>query len=126
MMLKIYWILTDNIQLQSLTADLKQNISGDKIIAPGVFGLGSILFSVNMDYTESDLSSISIDDLRNTYKKLNFIYLNSEKEIDKRIISGMYGKHYWKLFLWLALLMLIAEMFLANQWDKIFKGKLWK
>ncbi len=118
---------SEKINIKCLTDELNNVLSGDTIVGPGVFKINSLYFAVNIDYSESDLNTVTYDELKENYKDINFILFNSESDIDKKIVSGMYGKHYWQLFLLIALILLILEMFIANQWQKVlFRIKLWK
>lgn len=119
-------ISSKKVDIKCLTDELKNRLSGDTIIAPGVFKINSYVFAVNIDYSESNLETINYNELKENYKNINFVLFNSEAEIDKRIVAGMYGKQYWQMFLIIALVLLITEMFIANQWQKLLKFKLWK
>jgi len=111
-------IENSNIELKTLTDE--KSIEGDTIVKPGIFKIGTKLFAVNIDFNESDLTSVDIDSLQKNYKNINFIFVNSEKDFETKILTGLYGKHYWKEFLFIALILLVLEMFLANNW-KFFK-----
>ncbi|MBN1897372.1 MAG: BatA domain-containing protein [Spirochaetes bacterium] len=111
------------IEVKCLTDEIEKTLSGDTIIAPGIFKINQFYFAANMDYTESDLRQMNVDELKENYQNIPFILFESEADVDSRIVSGMLGKPYGQLFLFIALLLLLFELFIANQWMKILTSR---
>lgn len=77
--------------------------------------------SVNLNPIESDLRKMDLDSLKGFYENLfdqNYTLINkNEKYIDK-IRTARYGTELWKLFLLLAFLTALIEMFVARSSKK--------
>ncbi|MDP2303101.1 MAG: BatA and WFA domain-containing protein [Ignavibacteria bacterium] len=78
--------------------------------------------SVNIDNRESQTTYLTEDDIVEYLKQINFKGLNSFVDINSDVIQviqqARYGSELWKLFLILALLTAIIEMFVARNTKK--------
>lgn len=77
--------------------------------------------SVNVDPSESNIKTISDDELINYFSKSfesNFILLNSTDDYISRIKKARFGSELWKLFLVVALLLALAEMLISRSTKK--------
>lgn len=94
----------------------KENYIKDNIIVqPGVYKAGNKFIAVNVDYHESDLTTLPVDELIEKYKGLSFVTFKGKKEIEEKLFLSHYAKSLWRLFLILALIFLIAELIIANE-----------
>jgi len=77
--------------------------------------------SVNVESKESDLISVSSDELNNYFLKSfknNYSLLKPNEDFISKIREARFGSELWKLFLSIALLLAIAEMFLSRSSKK--------
>ncbi len=77
--------------------------------------------SVNINPIESDLTKIDDDSLNTYFLKLfgkNFLKLNSNENYLQKITQARYGTELWKLFLLLAFLIALIEMYIARSTKK--------
>ncbi|MCP5063801.1 MAG: hypothetical protein GY936_15240 [Ignavibacteriae bacterium] len=77
--------------------------------------------SVNVDPSESNIKTISDDELNNYFSKLfesNYILLNSKEDYITKIKETRFGSELWKLFLVVALLLALTEMLISRSTKK--------
>ncbi len=75
-------------------------------------------FAVNISPIDSDPQKIDRTEAEKKLEKLNFFYINPQDDIEKSILQSRYGKELWKTFLWVALGLLVLEMYLAKSRKK--------
>lgn len=108
-----------------------QNINLDKYNFLGTNFSGSYKFysnnklidfaSVNLNPNESYLQKIEIDTLNNFYTQLfgeNYSFINPNENYLDKIKNARFGTELWKLFLLLAFLTALIEMFVARSSKK--------
>ncbi|MBK8944823.1 MAG: BatA and WFA domain-containing protein [Ignavibacteriae bacterium] len=108
-----------------------QNLKNDKFLFRNTQISGSYKFynnkklldfaNVNLNPDESDLRKIEIDSLRYFYEKLfnqNFTFVKSNEDYLNKIKNARFGTELWKLFLLLAFLIALLEMFVARSSKK--------
>jgi len=98
-----------------LNATKDESIVNNIIIKPGLYKIGNKIIAVNLNYNESNLETLSIDDIKKNYKGLKIISVKNKKEIETEILLSFYIKPLWKHFLVIALFLIILEICIANE-----------
>ncbi len=70
-------------------------------------------FAVNVDTEESDLTIVSEEKAALLFGE-DALWLESEENLDRRILEARHGRELWKLCLVLALMLLVAESLIAR------------
>ena len=86
---------------------------------PGVYRISYIgreidRFAVNLDPAEGDLSEVDVDQFAAALGAPDYHLLGSDRSLAAVISEMRFGKELWHLFLWAAVILLIAEMLLAR------------
>jgi hypothetical protein len=71
-------------------------------------------FAVNINTQDSDLQKIEKSEIEKKLEGLTLFYINPNDDIEKAILQSRYGKELWKTFLWIAVGLLVLEMYLAK------------
>ncbi len=91
-------------------------ISYDTIVSPGIYKISNKYIAVNLDFNESDLSYIKLNDLKKVYKGISFLDSGIKGLNGDIFVSNGEGYYpLWKLFLIISLILLIIEIFIANK-----------
>ncbi|MBK7104623.1 MAG: BatA domain-containing protein [Ignavibacteriae bacterium] len=113
----------EKINIQDIYLD-KYNFSGTDFSGSYKFYSNNKLIdfaSVNLIPAESDLRKIEIDTLNNFYTKHfgeNYSLINPNENYLDKIKNARFGTELWKLFLLLAFLTALIEMFVARSSQK--------
>ncbi len=91
------------------------SIIDNVIVKPGLYKVDKKLIAVNTDYEESDLKSVRMKDVIKNYKGLSIISAENKEEIEEKVFSSLSARSLWKLFLVIALILLILEQAIANE-----------
>ena len=116
---------------ENLKVSLTPEYVKDKLILkldgmkkPGIYKLQSgdeIIdqLAVNLDIRDSDVEQLTDSELRNNLKDSpNLQVIGPDQDLEKEVLKTRYGKELSKNFLWLALVFLILEMYLAKSRKK--------
>lgn len=80
------------------------------------------IFSVNHNKLESNLENLSDEDFENYLTQINFkgkyIVLNKDGNISEEINQARFGSELWKMFLIIAFILALIEMFIARNTKK--------
>jgi|GEM_PF-5314658 len=95
------------------------SVVGNRLTVPGIYRLGSKYFSCNTLPEQSDIQRISFAQLKKTYTGLDLYYVTAAQDVASQIKRFQFGRELWPLLLIMALAVLMAEIFLANRWDKM-------
>ncbi len=75
-------------------------------------------FAVNIDPKDSDQEKLDRTEVEKKLEGLSFFYINPQDDMEKSILQSRYGRELWKTFLWIALGLLILEMYLSRSRKK--------
>ncbi len=86
---------------------------------PGVYSLAYLgreidRFAVNLTPEESDLSRIDSDQIAKSLGASSYNELSFDGDIAESLNELRYGKELWQIFLWLAALFILIEIFLSR------------
>lgn len=71
-------------------------------------------FALNVNRVESDLSPVDPDQLGRAVGTEDLKLLDSQVNLAATIAQFRFGKEYWQIFLWLAVLLILAEILLSR------------
>lgn len=76
------------------------------------------IFTINHNKLESNLENLSAKDFENYLTQINFkgkyIVLNKDRNISEEITQARFGSELWKMFLIIAFILALLEMFIAR------------
>ncbi|GAB6282283.1 MAG: BatA domain-containing protein [Ignavibacterium sp.] len=80
------------------------------------------IFTINHNKLESNLKNLSSEDFENYLTQINFkgkyIVLNKDGNISEEITQARFGSELWKMFLIIAFILALIEMFIARNTKK--------
>ncbi len=97
--------------VKCLTGDINKNIEAGIITAPGIYEISGTRIAVNNDFNESNLATIDTSEIKKIYKGIKFIKSSENENLNYNNTEPM---PLWRIFLIVALLLLIAELILSN------------
>lgn len=113
--------LDDVFSLLGIEAGPVRQIAGEedfirenRIVKPGIYRIRDLMFAVNLNYEESDLSALSLDDLKKNYPGLRISFSREETDQKAPFPAGASFRSLSRLFFWIVLFLLVAEMLLRN------------
>ena len=80
------------------------------------------VYSFNSPRKESDLTSISKNEIQNLQKVIPKLHFCSSENWRDEILTSRYGYEFWKILLWIVLVLALFEMVLAYSGKKGYKG----
>lgn len=109
-----------NKKIEQVLGDDKESIKDNVFIHPGVYRVDKQYISVNVDYTESDLSEIPVKSIKENYSGLKIYSAETKKEINEKLFHSSGAKSIWKTLLVIAFLLLVLELIIAHDlWLKV-------
>ncbi|OGC85209.1 MAG: hypothetical protein A2W07_04110 [candidate division Zixibacteria bacterium RBG_16_43_9] len=123
---KVELVDPDNFKVTLIPEPFKDKLvlKLDEIKKPGIYKLQSgdeviDQIAVNLDSRDSDFDPFTDSELKNNLKDSpNLLVIGPEQDLEQEVLKTRYGKELSKNFLWLALVFLILEMYLAKSRKK--------
>lgn len=94
-------------------------LRAEPIDAPGIYGIRQRgrqidLFAANLAPSEGDLASVGTDQFASALGLNEFVELSAASDAVTTVAEARFGRELWQIFLWLALLFIVIEMFLSR------------
>ena len=106
--------LTTELRLAGASTAVVERVSGPGIYRFHAGGRTVALGAVNVDPRESDLAPADRSEIEEYLSPLPHTFIEPGARLEEEVLQARYGRELWRAFLYVALVLLAVEMYLAR------------